>query len=251
MQDRFFKTGFSVTPYDFLKIAALLFMVTDHVGEYFFPHLTIMRAIGRLSFPIWLFLIGYARSRKLDLPLFIAAFFVMDIDTIAHHHFQTLNILWTIILVRLTLNPVMRLINNSETRLAAISFILLLLVPFTEFYVDYGSLALLIAIAGYLMRNGFGRARALPPLYLATILGIYAFMENTLFHFNMHLQILLWLAIVPLWLGLGFWLPRHQAQPLPASPGQKIISLFSRHTLAFYVIHLTVIDTMLFFRIGH
>ena len=42
----------------FLKIAACIFMVIDHVGLTFFPSEDIFRILGRLSFPIFAFLIA-------------------------------------------------------------------------------------------------------------------------------------------------------------------------------------------------
>ena len=40
-----------------LKVMAMIFMVIDHVGLIFFPHEIMFRYIGRLSFPIFCFLI--------------------------------------------------------------------------------------------------------------------------------------------------------------------------------------------------
>ena len=39
-----------------IKIIAMITMVIDHVGAIFFPELTILRIIGRLSFPLFCFL---------------------------------------------------------------------------------------------------------------------------------------------------------------------------------------------------
>lgn len=41
-----------------LKIIAAIFMVVDHVGLMFFPTLKILRILGRLSFPIFAFMIS-------------------------------------------------------------------------------------------------------------------------------------------------------------------------------------------------
>ena len=58
-----------LTSYDFLKAVAVLLMVIDHVGFYFYPDQQWFRVFGRLCVPIWFFLIGYARSRDLSLYL--------------------------------------------------------------------------------------------------------------------------------------------------------------------------------------
>lgn len=51
-----------------LKIIAMITMLIDHIGVNLFPSVTIMRVIGRLSFPIFAYMIAegcrYTRDRK-------------------------------------------------------------------------------------------------------------------------------------------------------------------------------------------
>lgn len=49
-----------------LKWIALITMTIDHIGAYLFPHLNVLRMIGRVSFPIYAFLIaqGYVHTRN-------------------------------------------------------------------------------------------------------------------------------------------------------------------------------------------
>ena len=63
----------SITSYDILKTFAVLTMIIDHIGLYFFPDEMWWRVIGRLSFPVWLFLIGYAQSRDIPKLLILGA----------------------------------------------------------------------------------------------------------------------------------------------------------------------------------
>ena len=55
--------------YDYLKIAAIVVMIIDHAGFFLLPELVVFRVIGRLAFPVFLFLVGlngfYRRSRAL------------------------------------------------------------------------------------------------------------------------------------------------------------------------------------------
>ena len=50
-----------------LKIIAMISMVIDHIGVYFFPSVTWLRIIGRIAFPIYAYLIAegcrYTRNR--------------------------------------------------------------------------------------------------------------------------------------------------------------------------------------------
>lgn len=49
-----------------LKILACFFMLIDHIGFVFFPNIDIIRAIGRLAYPIFAFqvTIGYSKTRS-------------------------------------------------------------------------------------------------------------------------------------------------------------------------------------------
>ena len=50
-----------------LKIIALITMLIDHIGVAFFPHIMLFRIIGRLSFPIYAFLMveGFKHTKNL------------------------------------------------------------------------------------------------------------------------------------------------------------------------------------------
>ena len=52
---------------DRLKLIAVVTMVTDHIGAYLFPNVMLFRMIGRISFPIFAFMIveGYFRTGNL------------------------------------------------------------------------------------------------------------------------------------------------------------------------------------------
>mgnify|MGYP000885395299 CR=1 FL=1 len=56
--------------YDYLKVLAILSMVLDHIGYYLFPEILELRLIGRLAFPIFLFLVGFNRSFRWRWGLF-------------------------------------------------------------------------------------------------------------------------------------------------------------------------------------
>lgn len=64
-----------------LKIIAMVSMLIDHIGMFFFPNVTVLRIIGRLSFPIFAFMIAegcrYTRNKlRYFLTIFILAIIV-------------------------------------------------------------------------------------------------------------------------------------------------------------------------------
>ena len=51
-----------------LKVLAAVFMVIDHVGLFFFPNVILLRVVGRLSFPLfaWMIANGARHTRDID-----------------------------------------------------------------------------------------------------------------------------------------------------------------------------------------
>ena len=54
-------------PQDMLKILACMTMLIDHIGAIFFPYIAWMRIVGRISFPLYAFLLaeGVHHTRNL------------------------------------------------------------------------------------------------------------------------------------------------------------------------------------------
>src|SRR5690606_10698014 len=121
------KATVSLTSYDLIKAAAVLLMIVDHVGYYFFPDQDWFRVFGRMCVPIWFFLIGYARSRDLSLPLWIGLAALVVANMIAGMSIFPLNVLGTMILVRLVLDRVMDVATENARALVGVTVVLTLL----------------------------------------------------------------------------------------------------------------------------
>jgi len=50
---------------DILKIIAIICMIIDHMGLYFFPETWILRTVGRYAFPIFCFFAGFNFRNRL------------------------------------------------------------------------------------------------------------------------------------------------------------------------------------------
>ena len=83
---------------DILKTVAIILMIIDHIGYYFFPENYWFRAIGRACVPVWFFLIGYANTRELPNRLLIAALILALADLILFQRVFSLNILVSFII---------------------------------------------------------------------------------------------------------------------------------------------------------
>lgn len=142
-----------LTSYDFLKTLAVITMVIDHVGYYFFPEQMGWRLVGRLSFPIWLFLVGFAHSREINSLLIGGGIALLISSLVVGQALFPLNILFTIIVVRLVIDSVMQVALLSFQSMAMIMLACIIMSIPTTFLFEYGTHAILFAMFGYMVRR--------------------------------------------------------------------------------------------------
>lgn len=143
----------SLTSYDLLKSLAVILMVCDHMGYFFFPEEMWFRTLGRLCLPIWFFLIGYAKTDEVPKSFWIGGGIVALSSLIAGQHLLPLNILFTMAFVRLYRDGFVRYGLGSAQALRGMFFILLFLSFPTSLLVEYGAMAMLIALIGFMARR--------------------------------------------------------------------------------------------------
>lgn len=179
----------------FLKIFALIFMIIDHIGYILFPDLILLRAIGRLAFPLFSYqmAVGFSHTKsktKHILKLLLFAILCQIPTTLANNIYSTkltLNIIFTfifsllIILIFETFKFVTK--NSAENKkninyknLLISSIASLLLVALgTYLNVDYSWYGILLTIAFYFTLSN----KALSILSFSTLL-----IFNFIFTFN-------------------------------------------------------------------
>ena len=90
--------------YDYLKILALITMLIDHIGYYLFPEILVLRLIGRIAFPTFLFLVGFNGSFRWRRELFWRGIGIRALTSFVAWHFSFwsfgANILIAILLAR-------------------------------------------------------------------------------------------------------------------------------------------------------
>jgi len=59
-----------------IKVLAIVLMVVDHIGLFFFPNLIILRIIGRLSFPLFAFLIANGAIYTKNINAYLRRLFI-------------------------------------------------------------------------------------------------------------------------------------------------------------------------------
>ena len=135
-----------------LKILAAIFMTIDHIGVQIFPQFEILRIIGRLSMPIFAYMISegafYTKNRKKYLSTMIA---ISAICQIAYYFAE--RSLDQCILVTFSLSVLLIYIIDSKN-------IILSLIALTScFYItqavniDYGFFGIMLPLLIYLGKN--------------------------------------------------------------------------------------------------
>ena len=239
----------NLTSYDFLKSVALALMIVDHLGYYFYPDQEWFRVFGRMCVPIWFFLIGYARSRDVGPALWAGMAILVLADGFAGIPLLPLNIIGSILVLRLTLDPLMRI---ALTRAWGIWLVaagaIALYLPSTALW-EYGTEIYIMAICGYLLRRRQERTLADPALadrFFAFSCASFIVVEAISFGFDGPQKIVLAAGTSMVGYILYIFRPAEYLRTtasLPA-PAGAALRFTGRHTLFLYVVHLLVFKAL-------
>ncbi|MDB5650486.1 MAG: hypothetical protein JWL62_2006 [Hyphomicrobiales bacterium] len=139
---------------DWLKAAALIFLTVDHVGLYFMEADDWWRVIGRLAAPIFFFLIGYARSRRVPLSWIGLGLLLTVLDAWGDDwQWSAPNILLNFALLRLALPTPDQWRHITEREYLGLTLVLLLCVFFVGRLLEYGAEGWLWALFGLCQRT--------------------------------------------------------------------------------------------------
>jgi hypothetical protein len=142
-----------LTSYDLVKALALVIMVADHIGHYFFPQDLWWRAVGRIGFPVWFFLMGYSTRRTIPKEMIIGGVLVTIALVVSGQFLLPVNALFSMAIIRLSIDPLMaRALRNYQafwSMVGLLSFMVLL----SMLGFEYGTLGLMFAMYGYMRRH--------------------------------------------------------------------------------------------------
>lgn len=246
----------NLTTIDFLKAFALITMVIDHVGFCFFvedllnpygdPHLW-FRAVGRLCVPIWFFLIGYALSRDLSPPIWIGAFGLLALHIISGLYILPLNVLFSFIAIRLIIDRLALATFKNWANFAIVMFSCTVLFFQTGMLTEYGTVGIILALTGFVVRHqgadyGLLKYKFLPSIMFWISVIVFASTQWVFFGFakDQLSFVFIGTAIV---MQVLMNLRPHEYPRLAAQLGPNltwVIQLMGRRTLELYVIHVTI-----------
>lgn len=229
-----------LTSYDLLKAFAVITMLIDHAGLYFFPDQEWWRVVGRMSFPVWFFLIGFARTRDIPLVMIGGALLITLSSYITGTGIFPLNALVSIMIIRLVIDWFMTPVMEGRRSLWSVALVLLLLIIPSYVVAEYGTLGLIMAIFGFLVRwkDMLKEKWALPAFALFALVS-YSVIQQLTFGMNIPQTLSVFGGMTILtailyrfkdveYAGLSAKLPR---------PVIGLLQLMGRHTLEIYVIH--------------
>jgi surface polysaccharide O-acyltransferase-like enzyme len=231
-----------LTSYDFLKFTAVLLMIIDHVGMYFYPEEEWFRVVGRFCVPMWFFLIGYARSRDLGPKMWVGGSILVLANIPAGLSILPFNILYTMIFVRLVLDKVMAHAIKGKHEFWAMCAILFFLIFPTAIVTEYGAQGIIMAMFGHMVRHRVDSKEGRDHLTNFTVFALMQFVvvNSVLGGFNQLQFIVLGAGSFLVMLGLMYFKPATYpgiTSKLPR-PVVSVLKLGGRRTLEIYVVHL-------------
>lgn len=237
-----------LTSYDLLKTFAVLLMLVDHAGYYFFDDDSWWRLFGRFCVPVWFFLIGYARSRDLGPKLWIGMVVLVASSLVVGMGALPVNILGTMLVIRLVLDAVMARAQRTPQGLWQLSVMMVLLTFPTSYLFEYGTLAVIMAMFGWLVRHQHeypgGERQAQQYLFFA--LGTFVVLQTMFFGFSGNQILVLGGGILAVMCGLMFFRPVTFAGTGEGFKGvlTSPLRFMGRWTLEIYVAHLLLFKTL-------
>jgi hypothetical protein len=240
----------TVTHLDIIKSLAVLIMVIDHLGMYFFPEQLWLRAIGRIGMPVWFFMVGYASGRDISNKLLIGAGILAFADLFLFNKVFPFSALVTIIVIRLSIDPVMKYILQGRYIFIMACIIMTLAFFPTNIVTEYGTLALLFAVMGYLTRH---KAQLLKETFMnksfymffvSYLFLVFCFIQDIVFGFN-EAQ-LAFMAVLTAIVMIILAIMKSMTFPQISNPLLKQALQFGgRKTLEIYVAHLVLFKLLL------
>lgn len=218
---------------DLLKFFAMITMIVDHIGLYFFPESHLLRLIGRTSMPVFCFFAGYNFKEQPKSKILLLGVLLYLITSILLKQITPGNILISIYMGQCYLYIFRNKLDNIVSSYVHV-FILGMLGPVTCFFSDYGSLAVAIMLLGYIATTHADR-HFKTAIFISIILSILH--TFTVFNFlNVYIQTIIILGVLQYFL-MTIKAFDHKIELIN-------INIISRNMVFVYVFHLIIIQAV-------
>lgn len=239
--------------YDILKVIAIVFMIIDHIWYFFFPHLIILRILGRISMPIFLFLVGYNSSPHIHSSLLLSRIIVESSLFSYNHYYHTeyvVSILWSIIIIKwihLFYHHYQYKADKKIKLILLFTIIVLVSNHTLSQYLDYWWSAIAIGLCGLLIRLGTINTTFKIPIYLTCMFVwiFYCIQQIITFWIYRWYNLLLFTGLMIISILLLSWLP-YKKTHYEWYRRSKSILWISKHSLEIYMIHIILFICILY-----
>jgi hypothetical protein len=256
------RTPYPVDNSDWIKTAAIILVVVDHIGYFFIDYADWWSVFGRLAAPTFFFLLGYAQTRTVPLHWIWLAVLLTLLDSWnTDWTWVAPNILFSLALIRIVRPYVQKLLqDHGWVTFAFFIVVLFAVLPMAANVVDYGAEGWLWALFGLCQRmyvdgksatNVDGTAQvSAPPAHAMTenvgrmrLLAcfvsavVYVWQEQREFSFSQIQFAAFVLGIGVLSLSLSLF-QRGSSRIQPPEPIAGALRFVGRHTLEIYAIQL-------------
>lgn len=235
MMDNFRRYGPLSSTQDIVKALAIVIMVIDHVGYIFFPQHLWWRSVGRIGFPVWFFLAGYAcPSRPPYLILFLSFLMVLT-DFYVGEKLLPINALLSIFCCRLFVSSTLVNLPLTAVNWGFTLFFILITTPFSMLFFEYGPLALLFALCGFYCR--FHHQNPLTRITLTISMIIFVMMQQHSFGFSTLQCLFMMLGTGTVTTYLWFYRVKEVHYSTLTEPLQPAVNFLARNSHYVYAIH--------------
>jgi hypothetical protein len=266
---RLTKYGTQANSHDWFKAIAIILMVIDHIGVYFFPDEYWWRFVGRFSFPLFFFLIGYTyNGLRQDTPadsatwgayyarmpgltrklvnffwafniksdLLLCLLLITLTNVVVAQTVFPLNILFTVIVCRVAIYLMDKYRILDNWLLAGWLAFTLLHVPLLFVY-EYGGVAILISMVGYIVRQN-RRSEIKPMAFIILSYLSYGASQMIFFPATFNYLVALYTGLAALFVVLSDY-KFQKTYVLPNVTAVNYVIMFiSRYSLYVYTAHL-------------
>ena len=178
-----------------LKIIAMVSMLLDHIGVWFFPDVDIFRILGRIAFPIFAYMIAegcrYTKNRAKYLGMIAGMGILFQVVFFVAMESLYQGILVTFSLAIITIYSIDGILHAKKLwgRLAAlaglafvVAFVVILphVLSGTDFDIDYGVWGILLPVAVYFLPSRVWRVIGIAALLVARAIHYTAFPDGSL-----------------------------------------------------------------------
>ncbi|HKP69608.1 MAG TPA: TraX family protein [Pyrinomonadaceae bacterium] len=246
---------------DWLKTAAIILVLIDHIGFFFIDDGDWWSVFGRMAAPVFFFLIGYAHTRSVP-PQWLMLGLILTLLESSNNDWGWVgpNILLSFVLIRLALPYVERFVDRfGWIGYIVVAAVLVALLPVAGKVVDYGAEGWLWALLGFAQRkyadkraagNAVGDGitlRKVAPIGVFISLvaaAAYVWQEQAEFDFSETQVVTFIICSSILVLSLCLF-ARGPSRLQPPASWVSTVQFIGRHTLAIYAIELAAFEIII------